>query len=70
MSDLNLLKQILVATRPEWDRPSTRSAVRKAFAAVLDCGTDLRHTRTFAAVHALEHARDFKLDVGRRGQWR
>jgi hypothetical protein len=39
MPDLNLLKQILVATRTEWDRPGTRPAVRKGFAAVLDCGT-------------------------------
>jgi hypothetical protein len=39
MPDLNLLKQILVATRTEWDRPGTRPAVRKNFAAVLDCGT-------------------------------
>lgn len=39
MPDLNLLKQVLEATRNEWDRPGTRPAVRKAFAAVLDCGT-------------------------------
>ena len=37
MPDLNLLKQILEATRNEWDRPSTRPAVRKGFATVLDC---------------------------------
>jgi len=39
MPNLNLLKQILTATRTEWDRPGTRPAVRKGFAAVLDCGT-------------------------------
>src|SRR5450432_25419 len=39
MSDLNLLKQVLEATRNEWERPGTRPAVRKNFAAVLDCGT-------------------------------
>jgi Putative transposase/Transposase zinc-binding domain len=36
---LNLLKQILEATRDVWDQPGTRPAVRKNFAAVLDCGT-------------------------------
>src|SRR5450631_2441271 len=39
MSELNLLKQVLEATRNEWDRLGTRPAVRKGFAAVLDCGT-------------------------------
>jgi Putative transposase/Transposase zinc-binding domain len=39
MPDVNLLKQILVATRNEWDRPGTRAAVRKNFRAVIDCGT-------------------------------
>jgi Putative transposase/Transposase zinc-binding domain len=39
MPDLNLLKQVLEATRSEWDRPGTRLAVRKNFAAVLECGT-------------------------------
>jgi hypothetical protein len=38
-NDSNLLKQILVATREIWDRPGTRPAVRKNFAALLDCGT-------------------------------
>jgi hypothetical protein len=36
---LNLLKQILEATRDVWDQPGTRPAVRRNFAAVLDCGT-------------------------------
>ncbi len=36
---MNLLKQILEATRDVWDQPGTRPAVRKNFAAVLDCGT-------------------------------
>ncbi len=36
---MNLLKQILEATRDVWDRPGTRLAVRKNLAAVLDCGT-------------------------------
>lgn len=39
MRDENLLKQILEANREVWDRPGTRPAVRKNFAAVLDCGT-------------------------------
>jgi hypothetical protein len=39
MSELNLLKQVLEATRNEWDRLGTRPAVRKGFAAVLDSGT-------------------------------
>jgi hypothetical protein len=39
MRDKSLLKQILEATRDAWDRPGTRPAVRKNFAAVLDCGT-------------------------------
>ena len=34
-----MLKQILEATRSEWDRPGTRTAVRKNFRAVIDCGT-------------------------------
>jgi hypothetical protein len=39
MRDKSLLKQILEATRDVWDRPGTRPAVRRSFAAVLDCGT-------------------------------
>jgi Transposase zinc-binding domain/Putative transposase len=39
MGDESLLKQILRTTRPVWDRPGTRPAVRENFAAVLDCGT-------------------------------
>jgi hypothetical protein len=39
MRDKSLLKQILEASRDVWDRPGTRPAVRKNFAAVLDCGT-------------------------------
>jgi putative transposase/transposase-like zinc-binding protein len=39
MRDESLLKQILEASRDIWDRPGTRPAVRKNFAAVLDCGT-------------------------------
>jgi hypothetical protein len=39
MRDKSLLKQILEANRDVWDRPGTRPAVRKNFAAVLDCGT-------------------------------
>jgi hypothetical protein len=39
MRDESLLKQILEATRDVWDRPGTRPAVRKNFAAVLGCGT-------------------------------
>jgi Putative transposase/Transposase zinc-binding domain len=39
MKDRTLMKQILEATRDIWDQPGTRFAVRKAFSAVLDCGT-------------------------------
>jgi putative transposase/transposase-like zinc-binding protein len=39
MGGRHLLKQILEASRDIWDRPETRSAVRKNFAKVLDCGT-------------------------------
>ncbi len=39
MRDKSLLKQILETTRDVWDRPGTRPAVSKNFAAVLDCGT-------------------------------
>lgn len=39
MQSRNLLKPILEATRTVWDRPETRDAVRRAFAAVIDCGT-------------------------------
>jgi hypothetical protein len=39
MQDRNLLKEILETTRATWDRPGTRPAVRKNFAAFLDCGT-------------------------------
>jgi hypothetical protein len=39
MNDVNLLKEILIATRKIWDRPGTRLAVRKNFSAVIDCGT-------------------------------
>jgi transposase-like zinc-binding protein/putative transposase len=39
VSDRNILKQILEATREVWDRPETRPAVRNNFAAVLKCGT-------------------------------
>jgi Putative transposase/Transposase zinc-binding domain len=39
MGDRNLLKQILEASRDVWDRPETRSTVRKNFAKLLDCGT-------------------------------
>ena len=38
MQERNLLRQILEATRDVWDRPGTRPAVRKNFAAVIDCG--------------------------------
>jgi hypothetical protein len=49
MPKLNLLKQILVATRNEWDRPGTRPAVRKGFAAVLDCGTEALGCELYAS---------------------
>ena len=39
MGDRHLLKQILKSTREVWDRPGTRPAVLKNFAAVIDCGT-------------------------------
>lgn len=39
MQDRYLLKQILEATRHLWDHAETRASVRKAFGAVIDCGT-------------------------------
>ena len=33
------IKQILVDTRPLWDRPSTRPAVRESFRRMIDCRT-------------------------------
>jgi hypothetical protein len=33
------LKQILIATRAQWDHPDTRPAVRENFRKVIDCGT-------------------------------
>ncbi len=39
MRQESLLKQILERSRDVWDRPGTRPAVRKNFAAVLDCDT-------------------------------
>jgi hypothetical protein len=39
MRNVNLLKQILEATRNVWDRPGTRPSVRNNFRAVIDCGT-------------------------------
>jgi Putative transposase/Transposase zinc-binding domain len=49
MPDLNLLKQILEATRNVWDQPGTRPAVHKAFAAVLDCGTPVLGWELYAS---------------------
>ena len=50
MHDGNLLKQILAATqRDVWDRPGTRAAVRKNFAAVLDCGTPTLGWQVYAS---------------------
>jgi hypothetical protein len=39
MRNENLLKKLLETTRPVWNRPETRLAVRSNFAAVLNCGT-------------------------------
>lgn len=50
MADLNLLKQILEATRNVWDQPRTRPAVRKNFAAVLDCGTPALGWEVYSSV--------------------
>jgi len=49
MAERNLLKQILEETRIIWDRPSTRAAVRKNFAAVLDCGTPALGWKLYAS---------------------
>ena len=52
MGDRNLLKQILEASREVWDRPETRSAVRKNFAKVLDCGTPALGWEVYASDNA------------------
>jgi Putative transposase/Transposase zinc-binding domain len=49
MNDDNLLKKILKETRAIWDQPGTRPAVRKNFAAVLDCGTAALGWREYAS---------------------
>ena len=49
MRDRQLLKQILEATRALWDRTETRASVRKAFAAVIDCGTPALGWRVYAS---------------------
>jgi hypothetical protein len=49
MRDESLLKQILEANRDVWDRPGTRAAVRKNFAAVLDCGTPALGWKVYAS---------------------
>lgn len=45
----NLLKPILEATRNLWDRPETREPARRAFAAVIDCGTPALGWRVYAS---------------------
>jgi hypothetical protein len=45
----SLLKKIWGMTRPVWDRPETRLAVRRNFAAVLDCGTPALGWEVFAS---------------------
>ena len=43
------LKQILIATRPYWDRPETRPAVRQSFDKVTKCGTLALGAEIFAS---------------------
>jgi putative transposase/transposase-like zinc-binding protein len=52
MGERNLLKQVLEASREVWDRPETRSAVRKNFAKVLDCGTPALGWEVYASDNA------------------
>ena len=49
MQERNLLKYILEATRNIWDRAGTRPAVRKNFAAVIDCGTAYLGWKVYAS---------------------
>ncbi len=49
MKERSLIKQILESTRDTWDQPGTRPAVRKTFAAVLDCGTPALGWEVFAS---------------------
>lgn len=51
MDDVNLIKQILQETRAVWDRRGTRSAVRKDFAMMLDCGTPVLGWRVYASAN-------------------
>lgn len=43
------IKQILARTRPHWDQPEIRPAVREAFAKVLECGTLALGAEVFAS---------------------
>jgi Putative transposase/Transposase zinc-binding domain len=49
MDDLNLLKQILEATRDLWDRPETRADVRKNFHKMLECRTAALGAEVYAS---------------------
>jgi hypothetical protein len=44
-----LLKQILVDTRRNWDHVGTRSAVRENFLKIVDCGTLTLGTEVYAS---------------------
>ena len=43
------LRQILIATRPHWDRPEVRPAVRHNFAKMIDCRTPALGAEVFAS---------------------
>ena len=43
------LKQILIATRPHWDRPETRLAVRDNFQKIINCRTPVLGAEVFAS---------------------
>jgi len=43
------LKDILIATRPHWDRPEVRPAVRENFNKLIDCQTLALGAEVFAS---------------------
>src|SRR6266850_5407715 len=43
------LKEILIATRPHWDHPQTRPAVRENFLKVIECRTGVLGAEVFAS---------------------
>jgi hypothetical protein len=43
------MKEILIATRPFWDHPGTRSSVRENFQRMIDCRTSVLGAEIYAS---------------------